>query len=177
MQNNNKTTNNTSLFVINLTSSDLNTRKTLQSQIEKLKLGKIKTILIKRSFRSEYYYAIINFNYWFKTDSAISFREKIEKGKEIKLIYSYPWYWKITKFKSQRKNINLNQPIKKGYYYDRINEITKELTSTSPLITPPRSPSVSPPRSALSVVPVKMSTIPVKIPPSYIHDWEPWDDK
>lgn len=178
MQTNNKTcgSSSTPLFISNLKSNDLNTKKKLYSYLENLKLGKIKSIILKRAFKSDYYYAIVNLNYWFKNENAVSFREKIEEGRELKIIYSYPWYWKVTKFKCQNTNVKktvVNNVIKKGYYYDAIDKNTKQIISQTPLCSPPRSPSVSPPRSPLSVMPIIKSNITEYS--NTIKDTEPWD--
>lgn len=44
---------------------------------------------------NDYYRVFIHFKTWYKTDLAIKARDRVLSGKEIKIIYSDPWFWKI----------------------------------------------------------------------------------
>jgi len=41
----------------------------------------------------------IYFNQWYDNDLANSVKERLETGKDIKIIYDDPWYWKISAIK------------------------------------------------------------------------------
>jgi hypothetical protein len=41
----------------------------------------------------------IHFREWYKTENAIVARERLLEGKEIKVIYDDPWFWKISAYR------------------------------------------------------------------------------
>ena len=41
----------------------------------------------------------IHFNQWYTNRDAVIAREKLTEGKEIKIIYDLPWFWKVTAYK------------------------------------------------------------------------------
>jgi len=41
----------------------------------------------------------IYFNKWYDNDMAKSVKKRLESGKDIKIIYDDPWYWKISAMK------------------------------------------------------------------------------
>lgn len=46
--------------------------------------------------------AFIHFNSWPKNRQALSIREKLLAGEEVKIMYDYPWFWKCSASKSVR---------------------------------------------------------------------------
>jgi hypothetical protein len=52
----------------------------------------------------------IHFQTWNDSENACIARQRLLKGKEIKIIYDDPWFWKISAYKehSNRRNIILN---------------------------------------------------------------------
>ena len=47
----------------------------------------------------------IHFERWFETDNANSARKLLSEGKDIKIIYDEPWFWKVS---SYRKTVHVN---------------------------------------------------------------------
>ena len=45
--------------------------------------------------------AFIHFNKWFEHGNGLIARERLLNGKDIKVIYDEPWYWKITAARNQ----------------------------------------------------------------------------
>jgi hypothetical protein len=77
--------------------------------IQSLQMGQIKNIEIiytsgkqKNSSKKEdsYKTIFIHFHYWFNNENACRAREYLLTGKEIKIIYRDPWFWKIYAFKN-----------------------------------------------------------------------------
>ena len=44
----------------------------------------------------------IHYNNWNSTEKAEMVKERLMSGKEIKVIYDFPWFWKISLSKAKR---------------------------------------------------------------------------
>lgn len=77
----------------------------------------------------------VHFKKWFRNENADRARTMLIEGKEIKVIYDDPWFWKISANKS--KTSNPDQRRKPQISFD-----------SSPRRPQPGSPSNSPPRKA-----------------------------
>jgi hypothetical protein len=53
-----------------------------------------KGLLTKRVF--------IHFKNWLDTENATFVKERLYSDKDIKIVYDYPWYWKVSLNKSQK---------------------------------------------------------------------------
>ena len=65
----------------------------------KLDFGKIDRIDIvhKKSAKGEEYKrAFIHFHHWNTHDFALTAKERLLSGKDIKIVYEFPWFWKIS---------------------------------------------------------------------------------
>ena len=61
-------------------------------------------ILHKKSPKGEEYkMAFLYFNKWYDTSTAEQAKERILSGKDIKVVYAFPWFWKIT---ADRRSVN-----------------------------------------------------------------------
>ena len=77
------------------------TEKDIRNILDELKLGVIKRIDIKNTNpktnkNQKNRCAFIHFNKWFDHGNGIIARERLLNGKDIKVIYEDPWFWKIT---------------------------------------------------------------------------------
>lgn len=75
------------------------TEKRVREVFDELGLGKISRIDIKErtnekgeSFKRVY----VHFEKWFWNDDAQAARRKLISGKEIKIVYDNPWFWKVS---------------------------------------------------------------------------------
>ena len=60
-------------------------------------------IIIKKTNQGKSYkVAYIHFNNWADTEFANSIKNKIISGEEIKIVYDFPWYWKVSVIKSRK---------------------------------------------------------------------------
>ena len=69
---------------------------------EDLKLGELKNIdmVEKRADNGTMYYRVfIHFKTWFNNDTANQARKQLIEGKEIKIIYDDPWFWKVSAYR------------------------------------------------------------------------------
>ena len=67
--------------------------------IQSLHLGIIQRIdmIQKKTEKGEMFSRVfIHFSKWNDTDVALQAKERILAGKDIKVIYDYPWFWKIS---------------------------------------------------------------------------------
>ncbi len=67
--------------------------------IQNLRLGIIQRIdmIQKKTEKGELFSRVfIHFSKWNNTDSANQAKERILSGKDIKVIYDEPWFWKIS---------------------------------------------------------------------------------
>jgi hypothetical protein len=79
----------------------------IKSIFQKAKLGIIRRVDIihRKNERGEDYKRVfIHFNRWF-TDNpdAVNARERLLEGKDIKIVYDNPWFWKVSVSKLEDK--------------------------------------------------------------------------
>jgi hypothetical protein len=55
----------------------------------------------------------IHFKHWFSNENADISRERLLNGKEIKIIYDDPWFWKISAYREANKNNVYSRPSSK----------------------------------------------------------------
>ena len=55
----------------------------------------------------------IHMERWFQNDNASVARERLLGGKDIKVIYDDPWFWKVSAYRESTVNNNNNLPNKK----------------------------------------------------------------
>jgi hypothetical protein len=61
-------------------------------------------IICKKSQKGENYKMVfLHFNKWYNTDIAENAKDRILSGKDIKVVYAFPWFWKIT---ANRRDLN-----------------------------------------------------------------------
>ena len=73
---------------------------------KELNIGDIHKIDIvsKTTQKGEKYNRIfIHINHWFSSENANITRERLLNGKEIKIIYDNPWFWKISLYREPNK--------------------------------------------------------------------------
>jgi hypothetical protein len=46
----------------------------------------------------------LHFARWFDTENAVIARERLLEGKEIKIIYDDPWFWKVSAYRETNKS-------------------------------------------------------------------------
>lgn len=71
----------------------------IRQVFDQLGLGKIHhiDIVVRKNEKSETFKRVyIHFEKWFCNDSANAARSKLISGKEIKVVYDNPWFWKIS---------------------------------------------------------------------------------
>jgi len=83
--------------------------KRIRSVFYALKLGHIGRIdmVNKITERGEKFNRVfIHFDRWFDTDNAHSALKLLSEGKDIKVIYDEPWFWKVSTY---RKQVNVTR--------------------------------------------------------------------
>jgi hypothetical protein len=81
--------------------------KQIRKIFNQLKLGEIQRIDIvnKTTEKGEKFNRVfIHFHHWFDSENAIVARERLQSGKEIKIIYDDPWFWKISAYREPKKS-------------------------------------------------------------------------
>ncbi len=73
------------------------TEQEIYNVLTNLKLGIIKKISINNQNRCVFIY----FKEWFNEGNALIARERLLNGKDIKVIYDNPWFWKITALRNK----------------------------------------------------------------------------
>jgi hypothetical protein len=57
-------------------------------------------IISKNNNKSEKFNRVyIHFKRWLQSENAVQARERVLSGKEIKIIYDDPWFWKISAYR------------------------------------------------------------------------------
>ena len=72
--------------------------KKIRYVFEKLSLGKIKRIdiLERRNEKESFKRVFIHFDKWFNNEQANEVKNRLASGKDIKIVYDMPWYWKVS---------------------------------------------------------------------------------
>jgi hypothetical protein len=94
----------------------------IRSIFDKLALGKIKKIDIieRRNEKNESFKRVfIHFEKWFQNENAKETRARLISGKDIKIVYDSPWYWKVSVSKLN------DQSNKNTYSKQTVKNITK----------------------------------------------------
>jgi len=80
------------------------TEKRIHTIFTKLKLGIINKIdIIQKNKEDKFKLVFIHFKEWFHEGNALIARERLMNGKEIKVIYDDPWFWKISALREKPK--------------------------------------------------------------------------
>jgi hypothetical protein len=82
------------------------TKEYVACLINKYNFGEIERIDMVKQINKKgekYQQIFIHFKTWFSNELAVKTRERLLEGKEIKIIYDNPWFWKIFANKSIKK--------------------------------------------------------------------------
>lgn len=112
------------------------TEETIRITMNNLQLGVLHKIDITNKinkYGDNYKMAFIHFKKWNIDERTNSIRENLINGKEVKIIYDDPWFWKVSAYRPPN-----SLHIHTNYYQSKPNPVLE--------IKLPRSPSTSPPR-------------------------------
>ena len=111
--------------------------KRVRAVFEQL-LGKIYRVdIIERTNEKgeKYKRVFVHFEYWYNTEEAQKAKARLEEGKELKIVYDDPWFWKVSINKvntNPRQRINLlSKPKHSNPRIDFEADDTKVLTNQS----------------------------------------------
>jgi len=82
------------------------TRAQILKVFYKLNFGKIDRVDIihKKTLKGdEYKRVFLHYIEWNMHDQAVFVKERLSSGKDIKVVYDFPWYWKISLNKSDKQ--------------------------------------------------------------------------
>ena len=88
--------------------------KRIRSIFNELNIGEIEKIDMRNvtTEKGEKFNRIyVHFRKWFDNETANSARNRLQEGKEIKIIYDNPWFWKVSAYRNT--NTNCKRIIKK----------------------------------------------------------------
>ena len=74
------------------------TKDQIYNVFQKLNFGKLDHIDIihKKSTKGDEYKCIfIHFKYWYNNEKCVKIKERMLSKNDIKIIYEFPWFWKI----------------------------------------------------------------------------------
>jgi hypothetical protein len=92
--------------------------KTIYRVFEDLNFGQIKRIDIiprKNEKGDPYKRVFIHYNRWYCNEYADTARIKLITGKEIKVVYSNPWYWKVSANKHEERQLDKEEQRREEY--------------------------------------------------------------
>jgi hypothetical protein len=99
--------------------------KRIRKIFDELQIGNIERIDIinKQTEKGEKYNRVfIHFNLWYNNSNANQVRDRLLNGKDIKIIYDDPWFWKVSAY---RGNNQSNKIENKSYNNHKNNHNTK----------------------------------------------------
>jgi len=88
----------------------------IRNIFKELNLGVIERVDIvkKTTEKGENFNRVfIHFQRWFTNENANTAKERLLNGKEIKIIYDDPWFWKVSAYRGTTKKVNSVPPKKK----------------------------------------------------------------
>ena len=126
---------------------------------EQLDLGQLDHIDIieRRSEKGEKYKRIfIHFSKWYWNDDAINARRRLIEGKDIKVVYNMPWFWKISANRwtgnssaTQRESNLIHEDIRRNVKhngprieFDDVNEVRRDDRRANDRIRETRNPII-----------------------------------
>lgn len=89
--------------------------KRIRKIFDELQIGNIERIDIinKKTEKGEKYNRVfIHFNIWYNNSNANQTRDRLLNGKDIKIIYDDPWFWKVSAYRSNNKKPDENKTYK-----------------------------------------------------------------
>jgi hypothetical protein len=95
----------------------------IRNTFDSLKFGRIQRvdIIVPRSEKTDQFKRVyIHFSRWFSGEETNSVRSKFILGEEIKIVYDFPWYWKVSANKVPQKIRTITTPIAKTEKQDDI---------------------------------------------------------
>jgi hypothetical protein len=93
------------------------TESRIRSIFVELCIGDIQCINIvtKNTIKGEKFNRVfVHFNYWFSNKNADIARERLLNGKDIKIIYDDPWFWKVSAYREVVKKSEKYQHIERS---------------------------------------------------------------
>ena len=99
------------------------TETIIRDTFDKLKFGRIHRVDIinPRSEKDDQYNRVyIHFSKWFSSEQTNLQRTKLILGEEIKIVYDFPWFWKVSANKIPQKIRLITRPIIKQPQDDEI---------------------------------------------------------
>jgi hypothetical protein len=95
----------------------------IRNTFDTLKFGRIHrvSIVTPRSEKNEQFKKVyIHFSIWFLNDKANSARTKLILGEELKIVYDFPWFWKVSANKIPKTIYTITTPSIKPKQSDDI---------------------------------------------------------
>jgi len=91
--------------------------------LDELRLGRIERIdlLVRKNEKGEEYKRVfVHFQEWFWNEDAQEVRRKLISGKEIKIVYDGPWFWKVSANNWQPSDASAAAPVARSVQRPRI---------------------------------------------------------
>ena len=67
-------------------------------------IGRIDMVKKQNEKGGQYMRIFVHINKWYNTENAFIAKERLLNGKDIKIIYDDPWFWKISVYKAPVSN-------------------------------------------------------------------------
>ena len=105
------------------------TEQIVRNIFNKLNIGSIGRIdMVKKQNEKggQYMRIFVHINKWYNTENSFIAKERLLNGKDIKIIYDDPWFWKISIYKAPVSNCipDCPPPVynNKSYYGNKNND-------------------------------------------------------
>lgn len=103
------------------------TEKRVMEVFEKSEIGKVSNVdFITKIGKDKKVYnsAYVHFEYWYDNTVSQNIQNKLEAGKETKIMYDDPWYWVV--YKNMTKKFGGNGPRKERLVIEKAKESTEK---------------------------------------------------
>lgn len=78
----------------------------------------------------------VHFKRWFANENADMARERLLNGKEIKIVYDDPWFWKVSAYREAKKNDHRSDREERPRASIRFDDDLKQRPSLRPSLRP-----------------------------------------
>ena len=97
------------------------TESRIRRVFDDLSMGEIQRIDVvsKTTEKGEKFNRVfVHFKHWFSNENADMTRERVLNGKEIKIVYDDPWFWKVSAYREPKKQTNGRERPRASIQFD-----------------------------------------------------------
>ena len=119
------------------------TESRIRRVFDDLSMGEIQRIDVvsKTTEKGEKFNRVfVHFKRWFSNENADMTRERVLNGKEIKIVYDDPWFWKVSAYREPKKQTNGRERPRASIQFDDEDKPANNRPDNKPYNRPDNKP-------------------------------------